>query len=265
MLHASKRLGQHFLVSRPVLRKIVAAADLQPSDTVLEIGPGLGALTTALARRAERVIAVEKDAHLANMLEPRLERAGITNVTLITGDILKIPLSDLNLPDPYRVVANIPYYLTSRLIRRFLESNPPPASMLLMVQREVAERIAARPPRMNLLALSVQAYGRPTIIAAVRAGAFSPRPGVQSAILEISEISTRFFAAHHISPAELFAVARAAFNQRRKLLANSLQRLAAGKTGALAAIKTAGLAKSARPEELSLEEWARLTRTLAAS
>ncbi len=157
MIHTSKRLGQHFLISSEVLKKIISAAELSPQDTVLEIGPGTGVLTRAMADCGARIIAVEKDERLAAMLEDECKRRGMASVRIIRGDILKIPFARLGLPPHYRVVANIPYYLTGRLIRRLLEAAPPPRDILLMVQVEVAERITAKPPHMNLLALAVQA------------------------------------------------------------------------------------------------------------
>ena len=271
-------LGQRFLVSSAVLAKIIESAKLSSDDTLLEIGPGTGILTFELARRAREVIAVEKDSRLAAALAGELERRGITNVRLILGDILKIPLEKLVVHPPrswekynkpkvrergavrYRVVANIPYYLTSRLIRVLLEAEHPPSDILLMVQKEVAERIVARPPKMNLLALSVQAYGRAEIICRVPASAFSPRPRVDSALIKISDISTAFFHKHHISPHAFFALTRAGFSQKRKTLANSLARPYGGKPQTLKLIRAAGLGQSARAQELSLAAWARLAR-----
>ena len=251
-------MGQRFLISRPVLTKIIAAADLSREDTVLEIGPGTGILTRALAEKAGRVIAVEKDKRLFELLSEQLKKEGISNVRLISGDILHIPSPYTLTPSPYKVVANIPYYLTSRLIRRLLEAEHPPKDILIMVQKEVAERITARPPHMNLLALSVQAYGQPRILARVPPEAFSPPPKVESALIEITGISGDFFTKHRIAPERFFALAKAAFAGKRKILANSLARTLDGKEHARALIKKSGLADRARPEELSLEDWAKL-------
>lgn len=265
-------MGQRFLRSRSVLRKIIAAADLKPTDVVLEIGPGTGTLTRALAERAGQVITVEKDERLFQLLDEQLKKEGIANVHLIHGDILKIPLEKLVVhflrswkyynksteAPRYRVVANIPYYLTSRLIRRLLEAEHPPKDILLMVQKEVAERITAKPPRMNLLALSVQAYGRPEIVAPVPASAFSPRPKVDSAIIRISEISNVFFREHRITARNFFATAKTGFHHKRKVLVNSLAKTFGDKPAAAAALRACGLRPNARPEELSPREWARL-------
>ncbi|MDP3727591.1 MAG: 16S rRNA (adenine(1518)-N(6)/adenine(1519)-N(6))-dimethyltransferase RsmA [bacterium] len=257
-----KRLGQHFLTSPAVLAKIIAAAKLSPDETVLEVGPGTGVLTRALAARARRVIAVEKDAELCRSLGDNLKKEGVSNVRLIRGDILKIPLEDLALPERYAVVANIPYYLTSRLIRTLLESRHPPTRMLLMVQREVADRICTRPPKMNLLALSVQAYGKPKILFRVPALAFSPSPEVDSAFIEIGNINASFFTNHRISPEFFFRTARAAFQGKRKMLENSISHnLKLPKASVREALVVLRLSKK-RPEELAAEDWARLYRAL---
>lgn len=257
----NKLLGQHFLVSRAVLATIVAATDLSTRDTVLEIGSGTGTLTRALAHRAGRVIAVEKDTRLADQLREALADEETNNVEVIHGDILKTELSDLGLRDSgFKVVANIPYYLTSRLVRTLLEGNPRPSEMLLMVQREVAERMTAKPPRMNLLALSVQAYGAPQIVTTVPAAAFQPRPRVDSALIKITGISERFFTEHGISPLALFRIAKSGFGKKRKLLLNSLAELLGSKTVVRETLHRAGLPEKVRPEELSLAEWAALTK-----
>lgn len=256
----AQRLGQHFLVSRTVLTKIVAAAGLAADETVLEIGPGTGVLTRALAARAGAVVAVEKDHELCRLLEDSLKKEGVANVRLIRGDILKIPFDELGLPERYAVVANIPYYLTSRLIRTLLETEPPPARMLLMVQREVADRMCARPPEMNLLALSVQAYGKPKVLFGVPASAFSPPPEVDSAFIEIGGIGASFFHDHRVSPELFFRVARAAFQGKRKMLENSISHnLKLPKNEVEAVLAALQLSKK-RPEELTTEDWAELAR-----
>lgn len=255
-----KRLGQHFLVSRAILDKIIASAALSKKDTVLEVGPGAGMLTRALAASAGSVVAVEKDADLCNSLGRSLARENTTNVRLVCGDILKIPLAELHLPARFIVVANIPYYLTSRLIRNFLEGELKPERMILMVQREVAERIIAKPPRMNLLALSVQAYGTPEVVAVVPRGAFSPPPAVESAVVKIASISAGFFKRHDVNHDRFFELIKAAFSQKRKTLQNSLAKFFASKRDATLALDAAGLAVKARPETLTLEDWVKLIR-----
>lgn len=250
-IRPNKLLGQHFLISHSVLQKIIDAADLLPDDIVVEAGPGLGILTEALAGRVKKVIAVEKDTMLAAMLEKHLAENGITNVKIIRGDILRyIP------PRSYTIVANLPYYLTSRFFKTFLEERAAkPKSILVMIQKEVALRAIAKPPRMNLLALGIQAYGAPRIIAKVSAGAFSPPPKIESAILKITDISENFFKKSGISPREFFTIARKAFGQKRKTLKHTLKI-------SDAVFAKIGIAPTARPQELSPEQWLALTNAL---
>lgn len=256
------RLGQHFLVSRPVQAAILAAAGRDPRGTVLEIGPGNGVLTLPLAGRFAHIIAVEKDERLAAELAATLQTRGITNVQLIPGDILALFPEKLPLPENYRVIANIPYYLTGRLIRRLLESAERPQDILLTVQKEVAERIVAKPPRMNLLALSVQAYGKPQIIARVPAQAFRPQPKVDSAIIKISEISDAFFTKNRIASKHFFGVLHAAFSGKRKILENSLSKnLKLPKTELIALLSRLKL-EGRRAETLSLVQWGKLAHAL---
>ena len=171
-LHADKRLGQNFLQDPYALEKIVKAAEIQPTDTVLEIGPGLGSLTRYLAAAAQKVVAVELDDRLFPPLEAVI--APYDNIQLVHGDILDIEPNEIIEQGDYLVVANIPYYITSAVIRHLLESNPKPRRIVLTIQKEVAERICAGPGDMSLLALSVQVYGQPRIAARIPAGAFLP-------------------------------------------------------------------------------------------
>jgi len=252
-LEPKKGLGQNFLTDKGVLDKIVAAAELSPDDTVLEVGPGLGHLTRLLARRAGRVIAVELDGRLLPILRDQL--AGYDNVELIQGDILELFLSSLLFPlsSEYKVVANLPFYITSAVLRRFLTAEPSPVRMVVTVQREVAQRITARPGDMSLLAVGVQFYGRPQIVARIKAGAFYPRPEVNSAVVRIDRSDTEAF----------FAVVRAGFAQRRKQLRNSLAAgLRCPQATIVAALKVAGVDPRRRPETLSLSEWAAITYQL---
>ena len=206
-IRPSKRLGQNFLIDKDVLKKIIEAAELpasppaspnrgesqgwKPDDIVLEIGPGLGILTLELAKRVKQVIAIEKDRTLCQILENILKSKGINNVKVINKDVLKIASSMLvsrGLKN-YKVVANLPYYITSPVIRKFLECNETRQRymryMVLMVQKEVAQRIVARPPKMNLLAVAVQFYAQPKIIDYVSKNSFWPQPKVDSAIIKI--------------------------------------------------------------------------------
>lgn len=258
-LRPNKRLGQNFLVDEAALANVVAAARLEPDDVVLEVGPGVGSLTRWLAVNAARVVAVEIDARLMPALETVL--APYPNVRVVRGDVLALAPSDLVGEAPsYKVVANIPYYITSALMRHLLEAQPRPERMVLTVQREVAERVCAGPGEMSLLAVSVQFYGEPSIAAHIPADAFYPPPDVESAVVAI-EVGPQ----PRASVADVdwyFEVVRAGFHQKRKQLRNSL---AAG-LGMPAETVTqwlqqAGVDPRRRAETLSLEEWEGLVRT----
>ncbi len=258
-LHTRKVLGQHFLSDPGLLDKIVAAAELPPAASVLEIGAGPGLLTRRLAAVARRVVAVELDDGLVALL--RHELAHLANVTVVHGDILKLDVPAV-IDAPYAVVANLPYYITSAVLRQLLQCVPPPFRLVLAVQREVAQRIVAAPGQLSLLAVSVQFYGQPRIVMRIPAGAFVPPPQVDSAVLRID--------IHERPPVDVpsaedfFRVVRAGFGQKRKQLRNALSAglgLSAGQTSAL--LSAAGIAPSRRAETLSLAEWAALTRALA--
>jgi 16S rRNA (adenine1518-N6/adenine1519-N6)-dimethyltransferase len=257
-IQPKKRLGQNFLVDEAALAKVAAAAELAPGDTVLEIGAGLGSLTRHLAAIAGRVVAVEVDGDLLAALHDTLE--GYDQVELIHGDILRLDLPGrLGLPDGYKVAANIPYYITSAVIRRLLESPVRPERIVLMVQREVAERIVAQPGDMNLLAVSVQFYSRPSLVARVPAGAFYPRPDVDSEIVRLDVRERPAVSAPDVD--SFFRVVKAGFSQKRKQLRNSLSgglRLEPAQVDALLA--AAGVAPQRRAETLNLEEWAAVAR-----
>lgn len=271
-MHAKKSLGQHFLTCDWVTDALIEAAELSARDTILEIGPGTGVLTRSLARRAKSVIAVEKDETLADGLIEALKRERIGNVQIVKGDILHLTQTkfrsdtDLNLvwvnEGGFKVVANIPYYLTSRLLRLLLEGEMRPERIVMTIQKEVAQRITAVPPDMNLLALSVQAYGTPSLIKDVPASCFAPPPDVESAIIAITDISDNFFRKNRLDATFFFRVARTAFGQKRKQLVNPLATVAGGKKQALAALSAAGLGAHVRPQELSLDDWAALAKEI---
>ena len=254
-LHPSKGLGQNFLQDNLALQMIVRVAELKPADTVLEIGPGFGSLTRYLALSAGTVIAVELDRKLFPALGEVL--APYKNVQLVQGDILKIDPAGIISRPGYVVVANIPYYITSAVIRHLLEADLAPRRMVLTVQKEVAERICALDGAMNLLALSVQVYGTPSIEGIIPAEAFTPAPKVDSAILRID------IRPQPVIPASLldafFSMIKAGFSQKRKTLRNSLSgglRLSLADTEAM--LVRAGIDPRRRAETLSLEEWGRL-------
>ena len=253
-----KSLGQHFLIDDSILDKIVAAAELGPGDTVLEIGPGLGVLTRALAEHAGRVVAVELDEQMISILKEQVGKR--ENLEIVRGDILEMEPAEL-IDGPYKVVANLPYYITSAVLRHLLEAEHKPTIMVLMVQREVAQRILAEPGDMSTLAVSVQFYGGPKIVTRVPAGAFWPRPDVDSAVLRIEVYDEPPVTVDDVD--WFFTVVRAGFQQRRKQLKNSLAGgLHPTKEEVTAALERAGIDARRRAQTLSLEEWAALARAL---
>jgi 16S rRNA (adenine1518-N6/adenine1519-N6)-dimethyltransferase len=264
-LRARKGLGQHFLIDGEVLQKILAAAELGPTDTVIEVGPGLGVLTRELARQAGWVIAIELDNQLAAILKKAL--APFDNVVIINEDILGTDPKALlqeqrpSFPPslrPYKVVANLPYYITSPVLRHFLEASVKPEMMLVMVQKEVAEAIVASPGQGSVLSISVQFYGRPSIISYVPAKSFLPPPEVDSALLRI-EVYPRPAVA--VDEKSFFELVRAGFTAARKQVANSLaQGLGLPRADILVWLEKAGLAPQRRAETFTLEEWAQLWR-----
>jgi len=297
-----KRLGQNFLVDKRVLGKIIEAANLGKEDTVLEIGAGIGTLTLELAKKAKKVIAVEKDPKMCEILHETMK--GYENVEIIQGDILKLeifnfqfsifkqkPNAKNQMPKTkckiqntrYKVVANLPYYITSPVIRKFLEAENPPSEMILMVQKEVAQRICARPPRMNLLAVSVQFYAEPKIVSYVSKNSFWPSPKVDSAIIKIARNKNQ----ETVNKELFFKIVKAGFSQPRKQILNNLSKGLALRSSTAAHSKPSpnGLALSSpnglklekeavqgwllknniqptqRAETLSIRDWINLTKT----
>jgi len=261
-LRPKKSLGQNFLVDEHALNQIVRAADITPNDVVLEIGPGLGSLTLYLSEAARQVIAVEIDRTLLPPLRSVL--AARSNVTLVEGDILKLDPTELlsnyrtNERPNYKVVANIPYYITSAIIRHLLEADIKPQSIVLTIQQEVAQRIIAQPDDMNLLAVSVQFYGVPRIVQRIPAGAFYPAPDVDSAVVRIDLPNQPRVAVKNVDL--FFKVAKAGFGQKRKQLHNSLTAgLPLKHEQIMQALSDVGIDPKRRAETLTLEEWGRLT------
>jgi 16S rRNA (adenine1518-N6/adenine1519-N6)-dimethyltransferase len=258
-LRARKGLGQHFLVDGEVLQFITSAAGLSPDDLVVEVGPGLGILTEALAEKAGGVIAIELDDKLAALLKKTL--ASFKNVTIVNDNVLKIEPEELlkRQKSPlYKVVANLPYYITSPVLRHFLTASAKPRVMVVMVQQEVAEAIAAKPGDMSLLSVSVQFYGRPEIVRQVLAQSFYPAPEVDSALLRIELYPEPAVA---VDEGGFFELVRAGFSAPRKQIGNSLsQGLGLPKDGVLPLLERAEIDWQRRAETLTLEEWARLWR-----
>ena len=250
-----KSLGQNFLVDPNGLNKVVQAAKVSSEDTVLEIGAGLGSLTYLLAQQSRQVVAVELDTRLIASLREAL--AGFTNVTICEGDMLKLSPDVLIDAERYVVVANIPYYITSALIRHLLEANHKPTRMVLTVQQEVAERILARDSKMSLLALSVQVYGKPELKARIPAGCFYPPPEVDSAVLSIELYKEPLVPSGSLDL--FFKLAHAGFAQKRKTLRNTLATgMNESPAWAEKLLTAAGIDPQRRAETLSMQEWKQL-------
>lgn len=253
----SKALGQNFLHDRTVVRKIVDGAGVVAADTVLEIGPGLGILTEELASRVKRVVAVELDSRLAAHLSERMPE----NVSVVHADGTTIDPAALAGTD-YRVVANLPYAVGNAIVRRLQEADPPPKTITVMLQREVAERMAAVPPAMSILAVATQFYGNPRILFRVGGGAFIPPPNVESAVIRIDTHQTPLPRDVHET---FFRVVHAGFSQRRKQLANTLSSgLDVDRQRIISAMMAAGIAPTERAERLRVEDWVRLYDALHA-
>lgn len=251
-IRPSKGLGQNFLSDPQILEKIVGAAEISGSDHVLEIGPGLGSLTRHLAVHAQKVTAVEIDRKLFPLLVAHMQP--FTNTQLIRGDILELDPAELMGNPGYIVAANIPYYITSAVIRHLLESSCKPARIVLTVQQEVARRICAQPGEMNLLALSVQVFGHPGVVFHIPAGAFYPPPRVDSAVIRIDLFDQPFLPEAQLD--RFFQVIRAGFSQKRKTLRNSLSHgLHLSGNDAAGWLLQAGIQPDRRAETLSLAEW----------
>lgn len=257
-LSARKALGQHFLTDRRALRRIADAAELSADDTVIEVGAGLGGLTAELAARARAVIAIEVDERLGTYLRRRFDGA---NVCVILADALEVrpdeALAEAGASGPYVVAGNLPYNIAQPLLRHFLESQPAPERLVVMVQAEVAESIVAQPGAMSLLSISVQLYGEPRLLFRVPPAAFYPPPKVQSAVVRI-DLAPRLRAPVKDTEA-FFSIVRAGFGTRRKQLRNALAhglRIDPATAGELLA--EAEIDPTLRPQALSLDAWAAL-------
>ncbi len=261
-IQPARALGQNFLHDPGALRKIVAAAEPGPEETVLEVGAGTGTLTRALLAAGATVLAVETDGRLLPLLRAELPTGA--QLRLLHADVLALDLDALLAPDPWVCVANLPYYITGAILRHLLECSHRPRRLVLTVQREVAERVLARPGAMSLLAVSVQFYGRPRIVGRLKPAVFWPRPEVDSAILRIDLPATPPLDVP--DEATFFRVARAGFSQKRKQLRNALGNGLGIHAGAAAELlATAGIDPQRRAQTLSLQEWAALARACAGS
>ena len=253
-----KSLGQNFLIDGTVLQKIIKVSDLEKEDVVFEIGPGFGTLTKELSEKCGRVIAIEKDKKLAELLKSKIS---CKNVEVINDDILKIELKEFikrySSNGRYKLVSNIPYYITSPIIKMFLESDIQPESITLLMQKEVAERICAKPGKLSVLALSVQIYGEPEIAGYVDKSSFYPEPKVDSAILKIKNIHRD--AINCDLTKDLFKIIKIGFSSKRKKIANNFSAgLHIEKIQSETILLKTGIDLNARAQELSLEEWRKL-------
>jgi 16S rRNA (adenine1518-N6/adenine1519-N6)-dimethyltransferase len=259
-LEPKKSLGQNFLFDENVLARIVETAEIQPSDHVLEIGPGLGSLTHLLARQAAQIVAVELDDRLLPILQGQL--ALYDNVRLIHGDILKQRPGEL-FQQPYKVVANVPYYITGAILRHLLTAVHKPTSLTMTVQQEVAGRITAEPPNMSLLAVSVQFYGRATSTHTIKAGAFWPRPDVDSAVVHIDLTQPAATSVPVVQEKAFMRLVKVGFAQKRKQLQKNLRALGHSREATNAALENAGIDGRRRAETLTLAEWGALFQALS--
>ena len=254
--------GQNFLIEEKIYDDVVAAADLRPDDFILEVGPGLGFLTAKLAARAKRVVAVEIDKKLVEALKAGLVAKNIKNVEVINENVLEIKIQPPLFPPyqggGYKIAANLPYNITSIFLRKFLEAGNKPELMVLMLQKEVAERITAEPGEMSLLAVSVQFYARPEIIEIVPKKCFWPEPEVDSAIVKITPLNPRLSGGRE-REREFFRLVKFGFSARRKMLKNNLAAgLRIGQAEAAAKIKQAGFNEKIRAQELAVADWLKL-------
>ncbi len=270
-IHAKKSLGQNFLKSKKALSAIIEAGKINSSDIVLEIGPGQGVLTEKILEAGAKVIAVEKDNRLIDLLNEKFaSETQNGQFTLIHGDILELDLNSIGLKDgEYKLVANIPYYITGLIFRKFLSGDIQPKKLVIMVQKEIADRIVARDGKESLLSLSVKAYGKAIKVMKVEKENFSPMPKVDSAILLVDDISRNFFKG--INEKLFFEIIKAGFAHKRKILMTNLkekfglpaQAGQAGKNNLQEIFQDLKISGKARPEELKLEDWKKLVEKLA--
>jgi len=248
-----KHFGQNFLIDKQVIKKVIRAANLLPKDVVLEIGPGTGVLTQEIAKKARKIIAVEKDPRMCKALKENLK--DFKNVEIINQDILNYSLPTTR----YKLIANLPFYITAPVIRKFLEVKYPPKEMILIIQKEVAQRICSKPPKTNLLAISVQFFAEPKIISYISKKSFRPIPKVDSALIRIvphkkyKDIDIDLF----------FKIVKAGFSHPRKQLANDLSKmLKLDKKELSSLLLKNNIQPTQRAETLNIEDWIQLIKVL---
>ncbi|MCD6471070.1 ribosomal RNA small subunit methyltransferase A [bacterium] len=251
-----RRRGQNFLINKKIIFDIIKSADLLKNDIVLEIGAGIGTITKEIAKKVEKVIAVEIDKKLVEILKKQLEN--FKNVKIIQENILEMSISQLEIKN-YKIVTNLPYNITGAVLKKFLSAKQKPKLMVLILQKEVAQRICAQPPKMNLLAVSVQFYSQPKIIRYVLRSNFWPRPKVDSAILKITPITTN---KKNIDEYKFFKVVRAGFSSPRKYLLNNLIKggIINNKESGQKIFKKLKLNSKIRAENLKIEDWQKLVK-----
>lgn len=262
---AKKSLGQNFLKSQTALFKMVEAGEIKPEDTILEVGPGKGVLTEKLLAKAGKVIAIEKDHRLIELLQEKFA-AEISSGKLILSneDILDFALSPSLVKEglgevvPYKIIANIPYYITGQFLRKFLEGENQPERIVVMVQKEIADRIVAHDKKESLLSISVKAYGQPKKIMKVGKENFSPAPKVDSAILAITNISKNFFTDNQITEKRFFEILHTGFAHKRKMLLSNLRSIS--DTDFKTIFAKSNIPEKIRAEDLSFEDWPRLVK-----
>jgi len=261
-IFAKKSLGQNFLNSPHAVQEIIDAGAITQNETVLEVGPGKGVLTRALLNAGAHVTAVEKDDRMIPLLKEKFAaEIAAGKLTIIHADILEKKVADFGISS-YKLIANIPYYITGELMRKFFEEDTQPERMVLMVQKEVAERIVARDAKESILSVSVKVYGTPKYIRTVKASAFIPAPNVDSAILLIEHISKDFFTQHSVSEKRFFELLKAGFAHKRKYLAKNLEDVTDKET-IVRAFAEAEIDTKARAEDLSVETWKKLVEEIS--
>lgn len=247
---AKKSLGQNFLIQPQIVKEIVETSDVSDTDTVVEIGPGTGLLTKELLETGAKVIAIEKDNRLIEALGGKFKE--YKNFELIHGDILE---ESINIKGDYKVIANIPYYITGKILRLFLEKENKPSLITVLIQKEVAKRIIAEDQKESILSISIKAYGKPEYVRTVKAGNFAPIPKVDSAVLKISDISGNNF--KNVSEKLFFNIVRQGFSSKRKKLSTNLKKYNPDK-----AFEVCGIEKGLRAEDLKIKDWICLAENL---
>jgi 16S rRNA (adenine1518-N6/adenine1519-N6)-dimethyltransferase len=255
MIKAKKSLGQNFLKSGQVAMEIAAAGNIQAGDLVLEIGPGKGILTEKILKLGGTVVCVEKDRELISILQDKFKNEiEVGKLRIIPGDILEFDPQKELAGKKYKIIANIPYYITGLILKNFLEARHQPTDMVLLVQKEVAQRIMARNEKESILSISIKAYGEPEIIRKVSQKLFSPEPKVDSAVLAIRKISKKLFSENKIPEKDFFEVLKAGFSHKRKVISSNIPLELSTR------LLKCGINPKSRAENLKLKDWVCLAK-----